>query len=217
MTRRAVVAAIALLAMAVALGWYFVRAPAGPLEVGHASVDAGNEGRRVSIRGPLEVDEPPRDADLGIEARDALVLLREVAMLQWHEDCAGERCSHRLDWSPGPIRSSGFREPQGHDNPVDMPFANARFEAGEVRLGAFGIDAGDWMAGIEAVDFPVRIAQLPPNLAATFRECAGALCTGDEAAPAAGDLRVRYRVVPAGPRNLVGLQRGDRLVSVTVR
>ena len=50
-----------------------------------------------------------------------------------------------------------------------------------------------------------------------LRECDGALCSGDAADPAAGDLRVRYRVVPAGECSLVGVQQGDRLVPDAAR
>lgn len=220
MTRRALGATLLLLAVAAALAWWLGRGPGVPdaaVDAGIARIDAANEGRRVSVRGPVEVVASPRDTDLGIEAPGALVLVREVAMLQWQEHCQGNRCSHRLDWSSAPVRSDAFREPQGHANPGGLPFADARFAARDVRMGAFGFDADGLFDDGAAVDFPVRLAQLPPNLAATFRECAGALCTGDEAAPAAGDLRVRYRVVPTGTRNLVGLQRGDRLEAVTAR
>lgn len=213
-------ASLALLALAAGLAWYFVRqvdAPALPdsaaIEVAAERIDAANEGRRVTLHGPLRVVQPPRDRDLGIEAPQAVALLREVEMLQWQESCDGGTCSHRLEWSAAPVDSNAFREPQGHANPPSMPFAAARFEAGGLRLGAFVVDAANAAADVDAVAHPVRVAQLPPNLAATFRDCDGALCTGDAASPAAGDVRVRYRVVPAGTRRLAGVQRGDRLES----
>lgn len=212
--RRVVEIALAMLALAAAAAWFLGRnrdAPvAAALDVDPGHVDAANEGIPVSIRGELRVIRSPRDADLGIEATDAVALLRDVEMLQWHESCEAA-CVHRLDWSATPVDSNAFREPQGHANATSMPFAAARFEAGELRLGAFQPDPAIAAAGVDPVPFPLRITQLPPNLAATFRECAGALCTGEEDRPAAGDVRVRYRVVPAGVRTLVGVQRGDRL------
>ena len=207
--------ALALLVLAVALAWLVGRDRVPPttavVEVDAAQIDAANEGRRVTIHGALRVMQPPRDRDLGIEAVDALALLREVDMLQWQESCEGDSCSHRLDWSARPVDSNRFREPQGHANPASMPFAAARFEAGEVRLGSFRVDPAGVAADVDAVAWPVRVAQLPPNLAATFRDCDGAICTGEQGRPAAGDVRVRYRVVPAGTRTLDGIQRGDRL------
>jgi hypothetical protein len=207
--------ALALLVLAAALAWFIGHdrtAPTTPaLEVDAAQIDAANEGRRVTIHGPLRVVQPPRDADLGVAASDALALLREVEMLQWRESCEGGTCSHRLDWAAAPVDSDAFREPQGHANPESMPFAAARFEAGEIRLGAFLVDPDSATSGADAVAWPVRVAQLPANLAATFRDCDGSICTGEEDKPAAGDMRVRYRIVPAGTRTLDGTQRGDRI------
>lgn len=218
MTSNARVASIALALLALAaLAWHFGREAPTPgadvVEIDAAHLDAANEGRRVSIRGPLRVVQPPRDTDLGIEAGDALALLREVEMLQWQESCEGDACSHRLAWSVSLVDANTFREERGHANPASMPFAAARFEAGEVRLGAFLVDPANVAVDVDAVAWPVRVAQLPPNLAATFRDCDGAICTGEQGKPAAGDVRVRYRVMPAGTRTLDGVQRGDRLES----
>lgn len=214
--RVGVVAALVVLAAA-ALAWQLQRArdrgPAHVEPVDVAQIDPANEGRRVSLRGRIEVAQPPHDTELGIQAVDAIALIRDVEMLQWREDCSAEPCSYRLDWATQPIRSDAFREPRGHANPASMPFATARFDARELKLGAYRIDPGLAAADIAEAAYPVRTEMLPPNLAASLRECDGALCSGDAATPAAGDLRVRYRVVPAGERSLVGVQRGDRLDS----
>ncbi|HEY6544156.1 MAG TPA: TMEM43 family protein [Dokdonella sp.] len=223
MTRSArvsLVAALIVLVLAV-LAWQLQRARDGEPEPA-ASVDAeridpAHEGRRVSLDGKLEVLEPPHDTELGIETRDAIALIREVEMLQWREDCSSDPCGYRLEWSAEPVRSETFRELEGHANPASMPFTTARFAAREVKLGAFRVDAALAAAGIGEASYPVRSEMLPPNLAASLRECDGALCTGDAAEPAAGDLRVRYRVVPAGERSLVGVQRGDRLLPDAAR
>lgn len=174
-------------------------------------IDPAQEGKPVTASGKLRVTRPPRDAQLGLAAADALVLERRVDMLQWRETCAEKRCEYALAWSAEPVDSSRFRE-RGHDNPPRFPFASERFAAAEVHLGAYAVDAAFAAAGIEAVDYPVRAAQLPPNLAATFRERDGQLYAGDDPAhPAAGDLRVAYRIVPAGERSLSGVQVGSRL------
>lgn len=212
--RRVAGIALVLLALAAAAAWFLGRNGDAPVpaaaEVDSGHLDAANEGIRVAIHGELQVMEPPRDADLGIDAMSAVALLRDVEMLQWHESCEAA-CVHRLDWSATLVDSNAFREPQGHANATSMPFAAARFDAAELHLGAFRLDPAMAAAGVDPVAHPVRISQLPPNLAATFRECGDALCTGEEGRPAAGDLRVRYRVVPAGMRTLAGIQRGDRL------
>jgi hypothetical protein len=187
--------------------------PAAPTAAAAADrIDPAQEGKPVTASGKLRVTRPPRDAQLGVAAADALVLERRVEMLQWRETCAEKRCEYALAWSADPIDSSRFRERRGHDNPPRFPFGSERFTAGEVHLGAYAVDAAFAAAGVEAVDYPVRAAQLPPNLAATFRERDGRLYAGDDPAhPAAGDLRVAYRIVPAGERSLRGVQIGSRL------
>ena len=174
-------------------------------------VDSRNEGRAITLAGTLQVVHPARDSEIGVSA-DAVALVREVRMLQWQEHCAGADCSYALAWSARPVDAHAFREPKGHANATPFPFSNQRFTAGELRLGVFVVDAELAAAGAAMQPHAVSVANLAPNLAATFRDCDGALCTGDSAHPASGDLRVDYHVV-VGPRTLSGIQRGNRLAA----
>ncbi|HEY6942471.1 TMEM43 family protein [Dokdonella sp.] len=185
-------------------------APPKPIVANPAHVDPRNDGREVELDGPLRVARPARDDAFAIEAA-AVVLLRDVRMLQWQEHCAGAQCRYALEWSSQRIDSRAFREPAGHRNDTPFPFSSERFPAADVRLGAFEIDANLAAAGAAPQAYPVSIARLPPNLAATFRDCDGALCTGDPARPVAGDLRVAYRIVPDGVRRIVGVQQDGRV------
>lgn len=182
-----------------------------------ARTDPAADGRRLTLSGTLRVAKPARDAQLGISA-DAVALLRRVEMLQWQETCTGQRCAYALAWSEKPIDSRAFREPKGHQNPARPPFSSDRFLAGELRLGAFAVDPALAAEGAAAVAWPVRAAQLPPNLAASFREQDGVLYAGaDPAHATAGDLRVSYRIVAAGERRLSGVQVGNRLQAAATR
>ena len=205
---RLLFAGLALLAIAAAAFWYWQRVPAPPA-ISPVHVDPANEGKVTTMEGDLVVVRRPRDPQLGIEA-DAVALERIVEMRQWQERCVGQGCSYELVWSGKPIASRGFREAATHANAVAFPFASDRFYAGELRMGAFEVNAALAMRDVQPVAFAVTLAQLPPNLAATFRDSAGALVTGDPARPAAGDLRVRYEIVPAGHRRLTGVQAGTR-------
>ena len=88
-----------------------------------------------------------------------------------------------------------------------------------MRLGAFKVDAGvlgnyrlDESLKIKPLPFKVSSAQLPSNLATTFRDYNGALYAGDPEHRKVGDVRVSYRIIPATKVDLVGIQRGDRLI-----
>jgi transmembrane protein TMEM43 len=182
-------------------------------------IDPAHEGWTVSVSGKLTIGTPARDTQLGVSA-DAVMLLRYVEMLQWREQCAGQKCEHKTVWSPQRIDSKRFREPDGHKNPERLPMTAARFSAGNVRLGAFLIDAailGNYRlgAGLQAkpVAYPVTSAQLPSNLAISFRDFNGGLYAGnDPQNPAVGDVRVSYRIISAGDVQMEGVQRGERLV-----
>lgn len=189
-----------------------------PLAASADRIDFANEGRTLTISGSLHATKPARDSQLGIGA-DAVALLRKVEMLQWREHCAASACDYALAWSEQPVDSGAFRERKGHENATRFPFAGARFVAGDLRLGAFKLDAALAVAaveGSEAVAWPVHANQLPPNLAATFRERDGVLYAGaDPDKAAAGDLRVSYRIVATGARRLTGVQHDDQLQAVS--
>lgn len=165
----------------------------------------------AKVAGRLSVRHPPRDAQLGVTA-DAAILLRIVEMYQWHERCelAGSACSYDKSWSPGQVDSRKFREPKGHENPPP-PLTDARFVAGELRLGGLIIDP-KLLEAQAAQDYPVNASSLPPNMAATFSAVDGVLYAGGDAAhPQIGTVRVRYRIVPMGEVELSGIRHGDRL------
>jgi hypothetical protein len=215
---------LVLAALAVAGGaWYWLRQHPGasvgptpatmPVVAKADKVDPRNEGRAITVSGPLQVVRPARDAELGVTA-DAVVLEREVRMLQWQERCAGNDCSYALGWSDRAIDSLAFRDAQAHRNGTPFPFSSQRFAAGELRLGAYTVDPALAASGAAPERYPVTVARLPPNLAATFRDCDGGLCSGDPAHPAAGDLRVDYRIISAGQRKLTAIQQGSRLQAV---
>ncbi len=213
-TRRTAIWLLALVLAVAALGfavlhWHSLHLAA----VGAGSEqhpDAAVEGHKVTVSGKLEISQPPHDAQFGIAA-DAAVLLREVSMYQWQERCVGGNCRYETAWSGRPIDAHKFHDPQGHENPP-LPFADARFVAGEIRLGALLVDADLAATQLAAVNYPVHANSLPPNLAATFREIDGSLYAGgDPLRPSVGELRVIYRIVPAGTVNLSGVQRGAKL------
>lgn|GEM_PF-709140 len=191
-------------------------APAFATPVSADRVDPANEGRVVSLSGPLDVRTKATDTQLGISA-DAVMLMRFAEMLQWREVCNGANCTYQQVWSPQIIDSGRF--PADHRNPARLPITAARFSASDVRVGAFRVDAAalanyrrDSSLRIKPVLYPVRSAQLPSNLAMTFRDANGVLYAGDPEHRKIGDVRVSYRIIPAARVDITGTQRGDRIV-----
>lgn len=192
--------------------------PDAPAAVAIDRIEPGNEGRTVVVSGALRANAPARDTELGVAVPNALALLRQVEMRQWRETCTAAACEYALVWASKPIDWHTFRERRGHENSMPFPFSSQRFLASGVHLGAFNVDPALAAAAVEPIAYPVHVAQLPPNLAATFREQDGVLYTGAVgSAPAAGDLRIGYRIVPAGEQRLSGTQKGDRLIAPPAR
>lgn len=221
------VAVIVLGALVLGMAWWYLHRPqavppnppvrastppvsTGPVAVAADRVDARNEGRRIRLAGELRAAAPVRDPLFGIAA-DALALERTVEMLQWAEDCAGGTCRYRLDWAGKPVDSGAFREPRGHANATAFPFRSQRFVAASAKIGAFAVDVRAIDDVDARADRTVHASELPPNLAASLRDCDGMLCTGNPDKPAAGDLRIRWRVVPPARVVLAGTQRGNHL------
>ena len=143
---------------------------------------------------------------------DSVLLLRSVEMYQWREQCSGNDCHYDAAWSAQPIDSEKFRAPAGHENPR-FPFTSARFSSGPVKLGGYVVDPQLIAEQVTLVNHAVHVADLPPNLAVTFRDADGILVAGDPANPKVGALRVSFRAAPSTAVTVSGVQRGQRLAT----
>jgi hypothetical protein len=135
-------------------------------------------------------------------------------MYQWQESCIASACTQSPGWSAELIHAAGFNENLGHVNPDHFPFKSQTFLAEGVRLGAFAPDMDVITGEIPMLTRAVRLGELHANLAASFSESDGWIFAGnDPLKPVVGDLRITYRVVPAGPVILTGWQAGNRLLA----
>ena len=207
---------VALLALIAAAAWtkhdslslWFGRMLAGKANPGNSTPA---EGRVQRISGELKGAGPARDGPLGVSA-NAAVLFRHVEMYQWQEHCESGDCRYDKTWS-APIDSHKFRDPKGHENPP-APFNDSIFFAPGLKVGEYVVDPDLLVAQLHSTEHPVRDANLPPNLAASFSERDGVLYAGgDPAHPAIGEVRIGYRVVANGSVVLDGVVRGDKLVA----
>ena len=189
--------------------------PSVPVSVPADSVDPLNNERIVSVQGNLEFERPAVDVELGINDPGAAVLSRHVEMYQWRENCIADACTQSADWSQELVDTAQFKEELGHTNPGHFPFESQIFLAEGVRLGAFAPELDLVIAEIPMLSKPVRLAELPANLAASFSEFDGWIFAGnDPLNPAVGDLRINYRMIPGGTVTLTGRQIGSQLLAL---
>lgn len=217
------VCAVLLLLLAVLVverlgGWRgFLQPRAVPevaISVPAASIDPLNEGRLLSVQGRLEAARVPEDTQLGVVGDNAVVLIRSVEMYQWREACVDTSCVQSTGWSDKRIDSSTFHAREGHENPQAFPFESTRFDAEGIHLGAFHPELELILAQVEPVARPLRLEELPANLAASASQLDGRIYIGnDPFNPAVGDLRIGYAIIPSATTTLSGIQRSNRLVA----
>ena len=188
------------------------------------AVSPGNEGKLVHTTGTLVVAEPLTDPDFAITA-SGVRLTRNVEMYQWVENKeettrtkmgGGTETvttyTYAKEWKSGRVDSSGFKE-SGHDNP-EATVQDADINAPSGTMGAFTVGENVMGQLSDAQAVPITeeqgaaIQQAIGNRPMTIS--GNQITLGESAtAPAIGDLRVSYTVVPAGPISVVGAQTGD--------
>ncbi len=194
------------------------------VSVDSASVEAGNQGKLVHFSAVAQTDEILTDDDFGLSV-PALHLERQVEMFQWKEVSQSKtekklgggtetvtEYSYEKAWLSDVVDSSRFQEPDGHENPGYFAYPNRKVSARQVRAGAFRLPARlvDRITNWEPVS--VRLDDLPGELRWRSHPYEGGLFIGrNPAAPAVGDLRVRFRSVPATEVSVVARQTGDSL------
>jgi hypothetical protein len=103
-----------------------------------APYEAGYDGKAVLVQGEVKPLNALVDPQFGVTS-DGLILRRSVEMYQWRENTSSKSedklgggtetvttYSYVKEWSSGAIDSSGFKHPQGHENPP-MQYKNETF------------------------------------------------------------------------------------------
>lgn len=181
------------------------------LSGGEAQPGPSSDGRLVFVAGPVRIAKPAYDAQFNVSA-NALALVRNVEMFQWHVAVDDEGV-YEQDWIGHPVDSAAFAQPAGHANPGAFPFGAERFESTDVHVGGFklGPKLVHDVPGIE--DFKPDLDALPANMAATFQVYDGALVTSaNPGHPQIGDLRVSWQQIAPNSLTVLARAQGGELV-----
>jgi Ran GTPase-activating protein (RanGAP) involved in mRNA processing and transport len=186
-------------------------------------VDKANDNKLVHVTGEATTAESLADPDFGVSDK-ALVLEREVEVFQWKETKKETKkkkktevtYTYTQEWSKEKPKQN-FHESKGHANPDEKPYADAKFYAANVKLGAFTLspDQVKQLKATEALPVtPAMLAKLPADLkdkAAIDED--GRLFIGTKGknvgAPVVGDARISYKVVKPQTVTVVAKQSGD--------
>jgi hypothetical protein len=187
-------------------------------------VEPANDGKLIHVSGDLKPGAPLVDPDFTVTAT-ALRLVRTVEMYQWKEEKKTETrknvggseetvttYEYSRTWSETRHDSSRFRRPEGHANP-QMRYRGTSYSSRDAALGAFrpGANVIDRLPANETVPLDPSLAQtLSGRIQGPAHVADGHIYLGDDPSqPRIGDLRISYRLAPAGPASVVGRQEGN--------
>jgi len=193
------------------------------VEASADSVDAAKEGALVCVSGNALTADTLTDNDFGLSLVAAR-LERTVEMFQWVEESKSETkdkvgggtetvttYNYKKDWSTSLSDSSKFKISDGHQNPASMPYQNASYQATNVTLGAFALNA-DQIAQIGTLIALADgdLANAAAVMNGTHKAQGGFIFIAQNpAAPQVGDVRVSFKAAQPGPVTIVAKQQGS--------
>jgi Transmembrane protein 43 len=189
-----------------------------------ARVESANDGKLIHVSGDLKAGAPLADPDFTVSAT-ALRLVRTVEMYQWKEESKSETrrnvggseetvttYEYVRTWSESRYDSSRFKRPEGHANP-QMRYRGTSYSSRDATLGAFrpGTNVIDRLPATETVPLdPSLVSRLAGRIQGPVQVADGRIYLGDNPSqPSIGDLRISYRLAPAGPTSIIGRQAGN--------
>lgn len=188
--------------------------------------ESKNEGKLVYFTGKAEAKETLTDPDFGVSAQ-SLKLRRKVEFYQWEENKntetrkklgGGEEkvttYEYVKKWDEKPVDSSGFKHPQGHENP--QPVVSGKdWVALPITVGGFTL-SNTLVGRIENfTEFSAPAGNAPQEKfggKSVRREGAGFyLGNSEPGTPEVGDLRVSHLVALPGEVSVIAAQAGNGL------
>jgi hypothetical protein len=193
--------------------WRLARSSGALAEV-RQSLEQG-DGRAIRVSGEARAAAPARDPLFEV-AVPALRLDRTAETFQWREQREGSGDNKVLRyervWSPALIASRRFEQRSTHANPAALRIETARFAGGGTRLGGLVLDAAlvDRLPATREL-FPERDRRPLTAAGLIFARAGDWLYSGEAAAPAIGDVRVRFAAAPEGLATAIGTEADGRL------
>ena len=192
------------------------------IETGSATVNPGNDGKLVAIRGALSFS-PVTDPAYRIMA-NSFVLRRYVEIYQWEERKQGSSTDAETTyiytgaWKSEHISSTKFFD-QSHVNkpwPSDSALQTGHIYADDAQLGDFRVTP-EQLSNLP-VDITLAVPESTPLPAGFSRSADGRyIFNGNLADPAIGDIRISFHSSEVKRASMLGKQQGDAIVSFTAK
>lgn len=179
--------------------------------------DSDNDGELIHVTGQTASDQTLRDPIFGVTT-PGLRLNRNVQVYAWTEkessssstSGAGTKTTKKTytyekKWVSSLPKSSHFKQSEGHENPTELRYKSASFDADKVTLGNYTLDS-ELVAKLTSSK-PVSLDKDSIKLPSGAHLSEDTIYIGaDTDNPAIGDLRITETVVPTGRVSVVAGQ-----------
>ena len=191
------------------------------------TVDPANDGKLIHLSGMATADEILEDKKFNISVA-ALKLRRTAEMYQWKErtetkskkKVGGGKTKtttyhYEKTWSGGVINSSSFKEPEGHQNPTQLPFKGSSWTAKKITIDAYELSAGlkNKISGFKDFSLPDE-AKLPSGVEGQ-KTGNGFYIGANPASAAVGDIKIDFQKIDPHNVSLLSKQAGNSFIAWT--
>ncbi len=180
--------------------------------------DSANDGELVHATGETATEQTLRDPIFGVSGQ-GIRLNRDVQVYAWTEkessntstSATGTKTTKKTytydkKWVSSLPKSDHFKQSEGHENPSEMKYKSASFEADSVTLGDYTLSPE--LIGKLNNSKPVSLEKDSLKLPSGAQVSGDTIYIGSdpENNPAIGDLRITEKLVPNGPVSVVAGQ-----------
>lgn len=180
--------------------------------------DSDNDGELVHATGDTTTEQTLRDPVFGVTAQ-GIRLSRNVQVYAWTEkessststSASGTKTTKKTytyekKWVSSLPNSNHFKQPDGHENPSQIKYKSASFQADSVGLGDYTLDSE--LVGKLTNDKTVSLEKDSLKLPDGARVSGDTIYIGSDSEnnPVIGDLRITERLIPNGPVSIVAGQ-----------
>jgi Transmembrane protein 43 len=143
-------------------------------------------------------------------------------MYQWSEeshehDHGSNTYTYSKIWDEEPIQSSGFHNPNGHNNPSVWTYTSNRFVAEKVTLGAFRLSTTQIDRMDNYVPLQVDDTHLNDVMKKSLLVTHGTYTGKDPQSPMVGDLQITFSIVQPSDISIVSEQTKDSFEAYSLK
>jgi hypothetical protein len=183
-------------------------------------INPANEGDLIHVTDKVISEDTLLDYDFKVTST-GLRMKREVEMYQWAENKSKAKkknlggsetttstYTYEKKWSKNLVKSSGFKEINGHINPDAIPYQEQEYNVQNATIGAFKMSE-DLLSDLNKYN-PISLNNYEPIVAnAKVESNSIYIGTGDNQYPQIGDVKITFSEVYEQTASIISKQSGE--------